>query len=81
VSTTWYTWIEQGRDVSVAPATLARGLRHSSDGRPYTFELAGSADPEGGRGEADDIPAAEFACVDAIDAPAYILGRLWTARR
>ena len=24
VSATWYTWIEQGRDVSVSPAALAR---------------------------------------------------------
>jgi transcriptional regulator with XRE-family HTH domain len=84
VSITWYTWIEQGRDVSASPATLARlarGLRLSGAERAYMFELAGSADPERGRGEPDDIPSAELACVDAIEAPAYILDRWWTARR
>lgn len=84
LSVTWYTWIEQGRDVSVSPtalARLARGLRLSGAERDYLFELAGKRDPEKGRDTTDDIPVAVLSCVDAIAGPAYILDRMWTARR
>jgi transcriptional regulator with XRE-family HTH domain len=84
VSVTWYTWIEQGRDVSVSPSTLARlaqGLRLSRAERAYLFELTGRLDPERSGSKAGDIPLAELACVDAIEAPAYILDRYWIARR
>jgi transcriptional regulator with XRE-family HTH domain len=84
LSATWYTWIEQGRDVSVSPATLARlarGLRMSRAERVYLFELAGKLDPDWSRDRPHDIPPPVLACVDAIDGPAYILDRYWTARR
>ena len=85
VSATWYTWIEQGREVSVSSGTLARfarGLRLSRAERTYLFELAGKHDPERqGHDAADDIPVAVLSCVDAIAGPAYILDRTWTARR
>ena len=84
VSTTWYTWIEQGRDVSVSSGTLARlarGLRLSRAERIYLFELAGKRDPHRQGEAAEDIPAAVLACVDAVAGPAYILDRTWTARR
>jgi transcriptional regulator with XRE-family HTH domain len=84
LSATWYTWIEQGRHVSVsatALARLARGLRLSRAERDYLFELTGKRDPEKGCDSADDMPDAVMVCVDAIDGPAYILDRAWTARR
>jgi len=84
LSATWYTWIEQGRDVSVSPSTLAqlaRGLRTSRAERVYLFELAGKLDPDPSRGTAQDIPPSMLACVDVIDAPAYVLDRYWTAQR
>lgn len=84
VSATWYTWIEQGRPVSASPATLARlarGLRLSRAERGYLFELAGKRDPEWNQELREDVPDAVLACVDAIAGPAYILDRLWTARR
>jgi transcriptional regulator with XRE-family HTH domain len=83
VSATWYTWIEQGREVSVSSGTLARlarGLRLSRAERTYLFELAGKRDPDR-QHDGEDIPAAVLACVDAIAGPAYILDRTWTARR
>ena len=83
LSATWYTWIEQGRDVSVSPsalARLARGLRLSRAERNYLFELAGKRDPDR-PGDRDDPPEAVLACVDAINGPAYILDRTWNARR
>ena len=83
LSATWYTWIEQGRDVSVSPsalARLARGLHLSPAERTYLFELAGKRDPDR-PGDSDDPPEAVLACVDAINGPAYILDRRWNARR
>jgi transcriptional regulator with XRE-family HTH domain len=83
LSATWYTWIEQGRDVSISPSTLARlarGLRMSRAERVYLFELAGKLDPDWASDIPEDLPPPVLACVDAIDAPAYILDRYWTAR-
>lgn len=83
LSTTWYTWIEQARDVSISPAALARlanALHLGRAERVYLFELAGKRDPESDAGTPAVIPPAALACVAAIRTPAYILDRLWTAR-
>src|ERR1700726_81235 len=48
ISATWYTWIEQGREVSASPTALARlcrTLHLSPVERAYLFELAGKRDP------------------------------------
>ena len=83
LSATWYTWIEQGRDVSVSPHALARlanALRLGRAERDYLFELAGKRDPQPNDSERDDIPPTALACVAAIACPAYLLDRYWTAR-
>jgi transcriptional regulator with XRE-family HTH domain len=83
LSVTWYTWIEQGREVSVSPTALARlaGALHLGRAeRAYLFELAGKHDPDPGAGEADQLPAAALGCVETITSPAYILDRNWDAR-
>lgn len=83
VSTTWYTWIEQGRDVSASPTALARlaaALRLDRAERAYLFELAGKRDPDPGGSDSDHLPAAVLASVATIEAPAYLLDRRWNAR-
>ncbi|KHL93766.1 DNA-binding protein [Paenibacillus sp. IHB B 3415] len=43
VSNTWYTWLEQGRDIKVSPSVLdciAAALRLTKDERSYLFALA-----------------------------------------
>jgi transcriptional regulator with XRE-family HTH domain len=83
VSTTWYTWIEQGRDVSVSPTALARlatALRLDRAQRAYLFELAGKRDPDPSASDVDELPSAIASCVAAIEAPAYVLDRRWNAR-
>jgi len=83
LSTTWYSWIEQGRDVSVSPPSLARlanALRLGRAERAYLFELAGKRDPRPADSEGDEVPPAVLAAVDAIGAPAYVLDRNWDAR-
>lgn len=82
LSTTWYTWIEQGRDVSVSPSALARvagALRLARAERAYLFELAGKRDPAQPDEAAEDVPTAVRACVAAIDAAAYVLDPRWNA--
>ncbi|EJL26752.1 helix-turn-helix transcriptional regulator [Brevibacillus sp. BC25] len=43
VSSTWYTWLEQGRDIKVSPSVLdavARALQLTVDERKYLYALA-----------------------------------------
>ena len=84
IGTTWYTWIEQARDVSVSPgalARLARTLHLSPAERAYLFELAGKRDPALPQAAgAMDAPPALVAAVNAVGSPAYLLDRLWRAR-
>ena len=83
LSTTWYTWIEQGREISASPGALERlagALRLSRAERAYLFELAGRRDPDPGQAGPDPVPPELLACADAIAAPAYVLDRYWNAR-
>ena len=84
MSATWYTWIEQGRDVSVSPGTLARlakVLRLSRAERAYLFELAGKRDPdEPTLDETADLPPAFAEALKSFSQPAYLLDRAWNAR-
>ncbi len=84
LSTTWFTWIEQGRDVSVSPSALARlasSLRLGRAERAYLFDIAGKRDPDQAADDANaSIAPAVLACVETIRSPAYILDRTWTAR-
>ncbi|HWL29491.1 MAG TPA: helix-turn-helix transcriptional regulator [Burkholderiaceae bacterium] len=80
ISVTWYTWIEQGRDVSVSAsvwARLATVLNLARAERHYLFELAECADPEHGRDSVTPLPMVLADCVHSITAPAYILDRCW----
>ena len=85
LSTTWYTWIEQGRDISLsvgALARLARALRLTAAERAYLFELTRLRDPEpaGAAPPAGSAPLELAAVLRATSAPAYLLDRLWHAR-
>ena len=84
ISATWYTWIEQARDVSVSPGALARlaqTLHLSPAERAHLFELAGKRDPALPQpAGAMDAPLALVAAVNAVGSPAYLLDRLWRAR-
>ncbi len=80
ISVTWYTWIEQGREVSVSPSVWSRiagVLQLARAERAYLFDLAECADPQHPRDASGDAPGLLSECVDAIGAPAYILDRAW----
>lgn len=86
MSATWYTWLEQGRDISASPpalSALARALQLTPAERAYLFELAGKRDPSAPISSNDDgmdVPPALAQAVAAIDGPAYLLDAIWNAR-
>jgi transcriptional regulator with XRE-family HTH domain len=86
MSSTWYTWLEQGRDIAASPpalSALARALQLTPAERAYLFELADRRDPSlPSRNDDDgmDVPDALARAVAAIDGPAYLLDSLWNAR-
>ncbi|KIZ39891.1 MULTISPECIES: helix-turn-helix transcriptional regulator [Rhodopseudomonas] len=83
LSVTWYTWLEQGRDMSIsvgALVRLARAFRLGRAERAYLFELAAQRDPEQNESHTEVVSPAMLACVNLIAAPAYVLDRAWTAR-
>ncbi|YCH06481.1 helix-turn-helix transcriptional regulator [Arthrobacter sp. alpha11c] len=81
VSVTWYTWLEQGRDISPSRQVLeavARTLHLSDTGLSYVLSLGGysSAPPAGP--VAADAPAHVQRLLDALDPnPSYALSPDW----
>jgi transcriptional regulator with XRE-family HTH domain len=85
LSTTWYTWVEQSRDIALSAAALARladALRLTAAERAYLFELTRRRDPAPAIVESAPAPAPPelLAALQATAAPAYLLDRLWHAR-
>ena len=82
VSATWITWLEQGREVSASPQTLARlaeALGLSGAERASLFELANRRDPVAPQSP-PDLPPSILALPSLMAVPAYLLDHLWTAR-
>ena len=80
ISPTWYTWIEQGREVNVsatALARLARALKLTRSERVYLFEMAGRRDAESAEPDSDAVPGVLVTLLDDIAPPAYLMGRSW----
>ncbi len=80
ISATWYTWIEQGREVNVSADALdrlAQALKLSRSERAYLFEMAGRRDAHGAQQEEDTVPDALTVALKNITIPAYIMGRYW----
>jgi transcriptional regulator with XRE-family HTH domain len=80
ISATWYTWIEQGREVNVSADTLdklAGALKLSRTERSYLFDIAGRHDPRAAEQEADTMPHTLIDLLPTFTTPAYILGRTW----
>ncbi len=86
LSVTWYTWLEQGRDVAASPqalASVARALQLTPAERAYLFRIAGRIDPALAASPDDaavDVPPALAEALASIAGPAYVLDRLWNAR-
>jgi transcriptional regulator with XRE-family HTH domain len=64
VGLTWYTWLEQGRNINVSPEVLGRvaaALRLSQSDKTYFFELAGHSLSLAARETSDIDPAVKLA--------------------
>ncbi len=81
VSTTYYTFLEQGRDVRPSRqvvAALAGALRLSSAERAHLFQLAGITPAADDQAQAEMVVPVVGAMVDRLDPfPAYLKGRRW----
>jgi transcriptional regulator with XRE-family HTH domain len=83
ISVTWYTWIEQGRDISLSSEALARlagALRLKTAERGYLFELTRKKDPSPAGTSSTAVSDTLSLVLSATTAPAYLLDRLWQAR-
>jgi transcriptional regulator with XRE-family HTH domain len=81
VSATYYTFLEQGRDVRPSRqvvAALAGALRLSSAERAHLFQLAGITPAADDQAQAETVVPVVGALVDRLDPfPAYLKGRRW----
>lgn len=81
ISLTWYTWIEQGRDIGFSEdvlESLARVLQLLPHERDYLFTLAGKK-PKPSSGPLEDTasPALQQILDHQGYFPAYLMGRYW----
>ncbi|GAB3220638.1 helix-turn-helix transcriptional regulator [Glycomyces halotolerans] len=80
VGLTWYTWLEQGRDINPSPeilAAVARALRLDDAGVEYLFRLVGQLPPSPGR-DAGGVPGRLLRLMHAmLPAPAFIVDAAW----
>jgi transcriptional regulator with XRE-family HTH domain len=81
VGTTWYTWLEQGRDVRASSEVLralADALRLDRAERQYLFQLTGRQAAEIAPAPKPEVAQPLQRVLHALtDQPAYILGRRW----
>lgn len=79
ISTTWYTWLEQGRDVSASASALTRlslALKLEPAEHDYLFSLAGVKDPQK-PSRATSLDTHVIASLRQITCPAYLLDGCW----
>jgi transcriptional regulator with XRE-family HTH domain len=81
VGTTWYTWLEQGRDVRASMDVLeaiARGLQLSPAERAHLILLGRGEEPPAAKLPAERAAPTLRRLIENLGAnPAFILGRRW----
>jgi transcriptional regulator with XRE-family HTH domain len=83
LSVTWYTWLEQGREISLSSSTvsrLANALRLDRGARAYLFKLAGKRDPDQNDRDGGRLSQNILNSVQSMAVPAYLLDRRWTVK-
>jgi transcriptional regulator with XRE-family HTH domain len=80
VSVSWYTWLEQGRDMRVSDDMLERlchTLKLSEDERVYLFSLVQHRAPRTRRDTQKEAPADIVRMVEGLTVPAICMNRRW----
>jgi transcriptional regulator with XRE-family HTH domain len=81
VGTTWYTWLEQGRDVRASIEVLealARALRLKPAERAHLMLLGRGEEPPPSKPPAERVSTTLRRVIDNLGAnPAWVLGRRW----
>lgn len=81
IGTSWYVWLEQGRDVHPSAQvleSLARALKLTLNERRHLFLLAGQPLPPQAFPEEERVsPVLQQVLHDINPAPAYVMGRRW----
>jgi transcriptional regulator with XRE-family HTH domain len=80
LSATWYTWLEQGRDVRASDRVLeglSRTLRLSAEERDYLFSLAQNRPAPLQSARVEAIPETVKRSLDALNMPAEVITPRW----
>jgi len=80
VSVSWYTWLEQGRDMRVSDDVLERlchTLRLSEDERVYLFSLVQHRVPRAPRHAPPEAPPEIVRMINGLNVPAIIMNLRW----
>ena len=80
VSVTWYTWLEQGRDIQVSAEVLERisaTLRLSPTERSYLFTLVQNRPPPHRGATPGEISPAVRRMMEALNMPAIVMTARW----
>jgi transcriptional regulator with XRE-family HTH domain len=81
ISTAWYTYIEQARDLNLSPATLGRiglALHLNPEERDHLFQLAGHAAPQQEDQGATMVMTPLLGMLRGMEPnPAYVLDPKW----
>jgi transcriptional regulator with XRE-family HTH domain len=80
VSVTWYTWLEQGRDIQVSANVLEKvcaTLRMSADEREYLFALVQHRPAPPVAGRANEVSPTVARMLEALAVPAIVMTVRW----
>ena len=80
LSATWYTWLEQGRDVRASDRvleSLSRTLRLTGDERDYLFSLAQNRPAPLQAARVEELPDSVKRTLDALNMPAEVITPRW----
>lgn len=76
VSTSWYAWLEQGRDIRVSDAVLERisqALRLTEDERTYLYSLVQQRPPRLPKDTGSDAPPDVLRMIHSLPHPAVVM--------
>ncbi len=80
VSVSWYTWLEQGREINVSRqvlAAVARVLQLTDDETEYMFALS-EPERETAATESESVPEHLKRLIDSLRFPAFVLATDWS---